>query len=198
MRIEVLLKDLIMQINQDKTSLKAIALFTTNLELRRAKNYDLINLFENYCGDAYCSRYLMRGRHTSLHQTQIFLETWCGSAWHIEGKSFAWVIADKYTDQAIGAFTLIQENPIMEIHFGIAQHYWGRGLLVEAGMAVITWLATQYAGRIICTMCDRENLRSSRVLEKLGFIRDEQQQKYVVMPECGPEPRCCWVYQRTI
>lgn len=187
-----------MKINKNWPVVKAITLITNNLELRCAENYDLTNLFENYCGDPACSRYLMRGRHTSLQQTQKFLETWCGAAWQEEGKSFAWVIADKQSKQAIGAFTLMQENPILAIHFGIAQAYWGRGLLVEAGMAVITWLATEHAGRSVRTICDCENLRSSRVLEKLGFIRDEQQQQYVVMPECGPEPRSCWVYQRTI
>lgn len=187
-----------MDINQGKKLIHAKTIITTRLILRRSENCDLVNLFKNYCGDLDCSRYLMRGRHTSMQQTQIFLETWCSSAWHLKGKSFAWVIAEKNSNEAIGAFTLMQENPSLEFHFGIAQRYWGRGLLVEAGTAVIDWLTTQHKGRAIATICDEENLRSSRVLEKLGFVRDEQQQKYVVMPECGPEPRRCHLYQRTI
>lgn len=176
-------------------SIKPEVIATERLILRSSAPSDLLKMFEGYCGDPECSRYLVCGRHTSLAQTQAFLENWCGTAWHASGKSFAWVIAERASNCPIGAFTLIQESPNLEIHFGIAQSHWGKGLVAEAGAAVLAWLQRQDTGRAISTICDSENLRSSRVLEKLGFIRDEQELKYVVMPECGTEPRCCHFYR---
>ncbi|WP_338845408.1 GNAT family N-acetyltransferase [Massilia sp. W12] len=168
---------------------------TPRLILRMAQFSDPVPLFADYCGDADCAKYLMRGRHLSIEQTEKFLANWCDAAWRDPGKSFAWVIAENVGNTPIGVFVLMQEGEFLEFHFGISKKYWGWGLVLEAGQAVVNWLIAHKAMRAVQTICDVENVQSWRVLEKLGFRREEGQFQFVVMPELGAEPRRCFVYR---
>ncbi|MEO0500995.1 MAG: GNAT family N-acetyltransferase [Pseudomonadota bacterium] len=77
----------------------------------------------------------------------------------------------------------------LELGYWVAEPYWGRGIAVEAGRAVIehaflTWrLDRLHAGHYV------DNPRSGRVLERLGFARTGEISVYA-RDETRPNVRC--------
>jgi GNAT superfamily N-acetyltransferase len=55
------------------------------------------------------------------------------------------------------------------IAYVLASKYWGRGLAAEACQAMIAELAERYGVRTVYAVFKRRNVRSARLLERLGF-----------------------------
>jgi len=55
------------------------------------------------------------------------------------------------------------------IAYVLAGKYWGRGLAAEACQAMIAELAASYGVRTVYAVFKRRNVRSARLLERLGF-----------------------------
>jgi RimJ/RimL family protein N-acetyltransferase len=60
----------------------------------------------------------------------------------------------------------------IEIGWALLPELWGQGLAHEAAAAVLawTWAATDHAGVVAIT--SRDNVRSRRLMERLGMLRD--------------------------
>lgn len=56
------------------------------------------------------------------------------------------------------------------IAYELSSAYWGRGLARQALESMIAELAGHYAVRSLAAVLRRENLRSLRLLERLGFL----------------------------
>lgn len=82
-----------------------------------------------------------------------------------------WAMRLKENGLVIGFAGLkrIEQMGEVDLGFGMFPEYWGRGLAVEAGRALLSYgFETLELARII-GLVDRENTRSIRALEKLGF-----------------------------
>jgi ribosomal-protein-alanine N-acetyltransferase len=65
------------------------------------------------------------------------------------------------------------EFRIGEIGYSVARALWGRGLATEAASAVITHAFEAYPQLLRArAMADSRNVRSHRVLEKIGMVRE--------------------------
>ncbi|USP74897.1 hypothetical protein yc1106_02171 [Curvularia clavata] len=62
---------------------------------------------------------------------------------------------------------------MIELRYGVAPAYWGKGLAREAAEAVIQWAGRERGVRRFIAETERENTRSGRVLEKMGFSKTE-------------------------
>ncbi len=101
-----------------------------------------------------------------------------------------WAMVLKESADVIGFAGLkrIEQMGEVDLGFGMFPEYWGRGLAVEAGRAILSYgFETLGLARII-GLVDRENTRSIRALEKLGFefekmteFRGEPTAQYVVV-----------------
>jgi [ribosomal protein S5]-alanine N-acetyltransferase len=171
-----------------------IELSTERLCLRQTLPGDAPVLFRNYTGNIECSRYLQRLPDRDATQTQAMLDTWCDARWNELGAPFAWVIATRHEDEPIGIFLVIPEKHKTEIHYGIAQRYWGHGLIVEAGRAALDLLRRDPITRRIWTVCDVENVGSRRVLEKLGFEHEGVLRNWLTLPAFGGAARDCHAF----
>ena len=59
------------------------------------------------------------------------------------------------------------------------------------------WVGAHYSTRLQrWATCDTENSASARVLEKLGFEREQILLKAIVRPQISPEPRDAYLYAR--
>jgi RimJ/RimL family protein N-acetyltransferase len=58
---------------------------------------------------------------------------------------------------------------MIELRYGVAPAYWGKGLAREAAEAVMQWGASESGVKRFIAETERENTRSGRVLEKMGF-----------------------------
>ena len=56
------------------------------------------------------------------------------------------------------------------IAYVLSSKYWGRGLALEACGAMIAELAEGYGVRTVYALFKRRNVRSARLLERLGFV----------------------------
>jgi len=55
------------------------------------------------------------------------------------------------------------------IAYELSSAYWGRGLACQAVQAMVSELVGHYRVRSLSSVLKRENLRSMRLLERLGF-----------------------------
>ena len=56
-----------------------------------------------------------------------------------------------------------------DIAYVLASRYWGRGFAGEAVQAMLDELAGRYDARTVAAVLKRDNVRSIRLLERLGF-----------------------------
>jgi ribosomal-protein-alanine N-acetyltransferase len=63
-------------------------------------------------------------------------------------------------------------HQLAELGYSIARNHWGRGLVAEAGRAVIGWAFPACDLWKIFARADAGNRGSWRVMEKLGMIRE--------------------------
>ncbi|MEQ5843194.1 GNAT family N-acetyltransferase [Paraburkholderia acidicola] len=174
-----------------------VELLTRRLRLRRTRQGDAPVLFENYTGVPECSRFLQREAHQDVSRTAAMLGKWCDSAWDEARATFSWVIATRDEDEPIGVFVAIPDAHRIEVHYGIGERFWGRGLAVEAGHAAIAALWRSPGTQRIWTVCDVEHVGSRRVLEKLGFHCEGTLRKWLVLPAFGDVARDCYVFSLT-
>jgi ribosomal-protein-alanine N-acetyltransferase len=56
--------------------------------------------------------------------------------------------------------------------YAIGRAWWGRGIATESAMAAMAWATGAFALRRVWASTDARNVRSQRVLEKLGMQRE--------------------------
>jgi ribosomal-protein-alanine N-acetyltransferase len=174
--------------------MKPSCISSSRLSLRSAMEADAINLFDRYCSDVGSSRYLTRQPHKEVSETKSFLNKWCCDAWTKDSSDFAWVIALKETNEAIGVFLVQEDGHKAQIHYGIGQHFSGQGFMTEAGYAVLLWLLDHENIQGVWTVCDLENYSSIKVLNKLGFKKEGILEKWFILPAFGQSARDCYIY----
>jgi ribosomal-protein-alanine N-acetyltransferase len=70
---------------------------------------------------------------------------------------------------AFGGYWFFHEPPRLELLFGVAEPHWGKGLATELASALVTFGLTRCGFREVLASTDAPNVRSVRVLTKLGF-----------------------------
>lgn len=72
----------------------------------------------------------------------------------------------------------------LEIGYYVAPSYRRQGYASEATKAVIDWTLSQPTVQIVTAGCDRHNIASKRVLEKIGMQLVETREKMLVWKLC--------------
>lgn len=73
---------------------------------------------------------------------------------------------------------------LLEIGYYIASSYRRQGYASEATKAVVNWALSQSIVQSVTAGCDRDNIASSRVLEKSGMQLVESHEKVLVWKLC--------------
>jgi [ribosomal protein S5]-alanine N-acetyltransferase len=153
----------------DNTVPTRTELHTERLLLRPFQEQDVADGLA-YRNDAEFARYLPRLPQPSTLQD--------AEAWVARNMSEPWerlpTFAVVLDDRLIGDvnFNVDSETKTAMLGYSFGRQWWGRGIATEAAQAAITW-ATQAFGLIrIWASTDARNVRSQRVLEKLGFQRE--------------------------
>ena len=85
-----------------------------------------------------------------------------------------WLIILRDTRTVIGSAdfkTLPNEAGEVEIGYGLATPFEGAGYMTEAVRALCEWALTQKDVKAVSADTEDGNLKSERVLEKVGFVR---------------------------
>jgi ribosomal-protein-alanine N-acetyltransferase len=97
------------------------------------------------------------------------------------GSLRAWVIVlEGSVIGMIGLHTWVPKHRRAELGFDLARVHWGRGYASEAARAVLSYGFTTMQLHRIEAYTMVENLRSARLLERLGFTREGVCRAYVV------------------
>lgn len=79
----------------------------------------------------------------------------------------------------------VRPNGRAAIAYELSSPYWGRGLARQAVQAMISELVEHYQVRSLSAVLKRENLRSLRLLERLGFSLASHEQHVKQHVELG-------------
>jgi ribosomal-protein-alanine N-acetyltransferase len=146
---------------------------TARLRLRHFAPSDLDAL----CGitrDPEVMRYIGHGRPLSREETGVNLSNLI-SAFRRRGFG-RWALVGKGSGALVGycGLSLSNEEVGVELAYMLARGEWGRGLALEAGRASLRYGFEKLGLPAVAGLTLRENLRSRRVLERLGlsYVRD--------------------------
>jgi RimJ/RimL family protein N-acetyltransferase len=146
---------------------------TARLKLRSFTPDDLNDLSE-IRSDPDVMKYLGSGKPESIDQSRTALNKILA---HWEKHGFGrWAAIDKARDKLIGwcGLSYLENTKDVEIGYGMAKSYWGKGLTSEAAAAVIKAGFEDLGLDHIVAVAWPENLASRRVMDRLGM-------KYVKM-----------------
>ena len=154
------------------------------VELRRLDEGDLAALREIF-GDPDVVRFMAVPRLTSDEHARGFLAS------IDEGRRtktlFQWGVVRKGESAVIGTCTLASiswPNERAELGFALGRRWWGSGLMREALPPVIDHAFQRLGLHRLEADTDPRNVRSQRLLESLGFVREgHQRERYLAAGE---------------
>jgi len=112
------------------------------------------------------------------------------------GSEYQWVILERDSGECIGTISCRPRGHEADFGYFLGRKYWGRGLGTDAASAVVAWLETQPEITRIWASVDVENVRSRRLLERLGLQLERVLPKATLRPNIGGPPRDTAVYAR--
>jgi [ribosomal protein S5]-alanine N-acetyltransferase len=129
---------------------------------------DADQMLEVY-GDPAVMRYIPEGLYRSLTAVRATLERYAREQ---ESRGFSfWAVVERSGGQVIGdaGFGIFRQTGDVELGYTLRRDRWRRGYATEAARACLdAGLAHLDAARIVAVV-DEENLRSSRVAERIGM-----------------------------
>jgi [ribosomal protein S5]-alanine N-acetyltransferase len=154
-----------------------IILETEHLTLRTWSLDDAEEGFKIW-GDPEVMRYVMTGQpNANIEETRAWLGRMSA---HHERHGFGfWAVVEKQTGQLIGSCGMgYQRDGGLPIEFGytLARSHWGRGLATEAAAACLQYAFEHLRLRELIARVDSRNVASQRVLEKIGFVYQGDEQ----------------------
>ena len=146
---------------------------TRRLLLRRFRIEDAGDMYENWASDPEVTRFLTWQPHADVGVTRALLNEWIPC--YKDGGYFNWVVEWKQSGRAIGNISCVkvdENGESCEIGYCLSRSFWGRGIMPEALRAVIRYLFDTAGFYRIAARHDAENLKSGRVMEKAGMLRE--------------------------
>jgi [ribosomal protein S5]-alanine N-acetyltransferase len=165
---------------------------TERLVLRKPKASDAAAVYE-YGRDPEVARYMDWPRLSDLREaiasTERALQRW------ESGAEYTWRITVRPDDTPIGAVACRLSGHTADLGFVLARPHWGKGYATEAARGVLDWaIALEGVNRVRAT-CDVDNVASTRVLERIGMLRQGLSRRAAVRPNLPFRgPRDAYVY----
>jgi ribosomal-protein-alanine N-acetyltransferase len=128
----------------------------------------------------------------SLSMVEAMIERY-QSRW-AAGELSKWGVALQHEDQLVGTCGFnewSQAHRWAELAFDLARAHWGKGLMRQAVAAVLEWTFRQDLVNRVHAYVRVDNMRSQRLLERSGFVREGCLRSYRV---CRGEPHDFYIY----
>jgi len=150
----------------------SVSLTTARLLLRPLHCGDAETLFSIF-SDPEVMRYFNTPPWASLEEAHDVIDSSLEKMKRQESITLAIVL--KETNELIGKcmlFSYEPESKRAELGFGVARQHWGKGIIPEAGKALLEYGFDALGLRRIEAEIDPENIASAKTLERLGFIKE--------------------------
>ena len=124
-----------------------------------------------WTGDLEVAKYVSWLPHYSMDDVLKWLKE---IEWKHPNDNYIWGFVLKETDELFGSGGLIWEEnwQLFQVGYNIMTTHQNRGYTTEAMKAILQFAAANLGIKIVAGGHAKENLASSRVLEKLGFVYD--------------------------
>ena len=146
---------------------------THRLILRRFREEDAQEMFENWASDPEVTRYLTWPAHADVSVTRRVLADWIPR--YEDGLYFQWAMQLKENGSLIGSIAAVQvdeRTEAAEIGYCMGRKYWGRGLMPEALRAVADYLFDTVGVNRAWARHSVMNPKSGRVMAKAGMRKE--------------------------
>jgi ribosomal-protein-alanine N-acetyltransferase len=145
---------------------------TERLIIRRPVAADAEVIFRGYGGDPQVTRYVSWPRHQSLQDSRSFIN-FSDAQW--ARWSAGPLLIETAEDRRVvgGTGLAFESSELATTGYVLSKNAWGCGYATEALGGVIR-IARQIGLRALCARCHPFHVVSQRVLEKNGFIREEE------------------------
>jgi ribosomal-protein-alanine N-acetyltransferase len=153
--------------------------------LREARPDDAPDIFR-FMSDARVTRYIGQQPMTSLEQAEKRVQSF--QTYFQEQRAIPWVIVQRATGNVIGTYiywNILPEHFRAEIGYILDPAWWGQGLMTEVVAATLEFGFRTMGLNSIEAQTDPGNAASSRVLEKLGFVKEGHFREYYYDPTQG-------------
>ena len=141
---------------------------TNRIILRRLKDNDAIQMFNNWCNDEEVTKYLSWFPHGDISVTKELLSRWISS--YNKNNFYLWGIELKDNHQLIGTingFDLKEDS--IEIGYCISKQYWHKGYTTEALNSITNFFLDICEFPIVYAKHLEENINSGKVMLKCGY-----------------------------
>ena len=148
------------------------AIDSARLVVRIAERADLADLTQ-VNGDDEVTRFLPYRSWTSREDAEAWFERMAGI--QASGSALQFVLVDKRSSRAIGTCLLFrydEGSARAELGYALARSHWGAGYMREALHALIGHAFGAMGLRRLEAEVDPANASSTRLLERLGFVRE--------------------------
>ncbi|RYZ55365.1 MAG: N-acetyltransferase [Sphingobacteriales bacterium] len=144
-------------------------LSTSRLVLRALKETDDEAIF-THRNDDLVNRYLLNWRHGSIEDSRAFIRRVLEEI--SNGHTILWVLTENGSDRFLGTVCLWNiswEEGKAETGYTLLSALHGKGLMQEALQAVLHYGFSTLRLNLVDAYTHRENIRSIRLLERMGF-----------------------------
>jgi len=157
-----------------------------HIYLRPIKKDDALSI-HLYAGEQETTKYMLWGPN-SYEETLKYVEISLAAHNAVPKKVYRYAIILKHSDDLIGTIDLtIKSELIGEIGYILNKSYWGKGYVSEAAKIMINFaFNTLNLTKVIAT-CDKHNIASYRVMEKVGMRQVASFTKYNPKHQCDLE-----------
>jgi len=154
-------------------------LVTDRLILRRFRESDTEQTYENFGKDVLVNRYISFAPCETLAGTYEFIRR---HLWEYDNNLdfYGWAITlDGEVIGSIGLYDIDHESESCELGYSIGSKWWDNGYATEAADAVVKFAINRLFAHRVQASHHPENLASKKVLEKIGMkfegvMRDAQ------------------------
>jgi ribosomal-protein-alanine N-acetyltransferase len=143
---------------------------TERIILRKFKEEDAEDMFNNWASDDEVTRFLAWPTHSDIEVSKKLLKIWVAE--YNSQDHYNWAIELKENGSVVGSMGLMNiDNNIenCEIGYCISRALWKKGLMTEAFSAVIGFAFKEVGFERITGRHHVENTGSGRVMEKCGL-----------------------------
>ncbi len=142
---------------------------TARLVLRKPTREDAPLMFAAYGQDHEVAHYVTWRPHTCVSDSEAVIDRFL-DLWR-DGSGFHWLLFQYGGSELMGAIGVRREAHRLELGYVLARRHWGYGFMAEAITAVVDWAFSEPSVLRVGAVCDIDNQRSARLLERAGFER---------------------------
>lgn len=156
---------------------------------------DAGTLYQRIARDPQVTKYLLWTPHPDVAATRRVITERMNVDPHVR----TWVMVLQHSDEIVGMISCARPMPYAaEIGYSVGRRWWGKGLMSEAlDMLMTTLRADPHVYRAWAT-CHIDNERSTRLLERAGFLLEGRLARHGIYPNLGPEPVDSLLYAKAM